>query len=246
MATITTFPGPLKKIDVSRERGLVFPRKSLYSLNIFWFRNNLSLYSISASLWSFFSLARASGLPQTSKDFASTSDLKYTVKDSVSSWGLHRLIFPSCSRSLDLRQNSFIALTPVMKLFWVYFGPYSLFLRTALTLTWRGSFLRSGAFSSAPIFSAVSSNDGTFSILRVGDPCPSFWTFVEYNFTWFSVQQGTMFEKLPNGTKFCHSWRSLEPQAVNIYFSRTSLLLQFYRFSGWRKIFLCGLFMVFL
>lgn len=34
---------------------------------------------------------------------------------------------------LDLRQNSFIALTPVMKLFCVYFGPYSLFLRTAFT-----------------------------------------------------------------------------------------------------------------
>lgn len=133
IATITTFPGPLKNIAAELERGLVFPKNSLYSHNSLWFLNRFSLYLISASLRRFLSLARASGLPQTSRDFASTSDLRYTVKVSVSSWGLRRLIFLSWSKSLDLRQNSFIALTPVMKLFCVYFGPYSLFLRTAFT-----------------------------------------------------------------------------------------------------------------
>lgn len=34
---------------------------------------------------------------------------------------------------LGLRQNSFIALTAVMKLFWVYLAPYSLFFSTART-----------------------------------------------------------------------------------------------------------------
>lgn len=56
------------------------------------------------------------------------------------------------------------------------------------------------------LYIPASSNDGTFSILWVCDPRP-FWTFVEYDFTWFSGQQGTIFEKLPNVTKFCHSER---------------------------------------
>ena len=34
---------------------------------------------------------------------------------------------------LGFRQNSFMALTAVMKLFWVYLAPYSLFFRTART-----------------------------------------------------------------------------------------------------------------
>lgn len=62
------------------------------------------------------------------------------------------------------------------------------------------------------LYIPASSNNGTFFTLRVCDPCPSFWTFVEYSFTWFSVQkhgwlQGTMFETFPNVAKFCHSKR---------------------------------------
>lgn len=49
------------------------------------------------------------------------------------SYYLHKVLHWKELLYLDLRQNSFIALTPVMKLFLVYFGPYSLFLRTALT-----------------------------------------------------------------------------------------------------------------
>ena len=51
------------------------------------------------------------------------------------------------------------------------------------------------------LYIPASSNEGTFSIFWDCDPCPSFWTFVEYNFTWFSVQHGTLFEKLPNVMK---------------------------------------------
>lgn len=49
---------------------------------------------------------------------------------------------------LGLRQNSFMALTAVMKLFCVYLAPYSLFFRTARTVqTTQENYEKSGSFS---------------------------------------------------------------------------------------------------
>lgn len=45
----------------------------------------------------------------------------------------HNIENYSAKVHLGLRQNSFMALTAVMKLFWVYLAPYSLFFSTART-----------------------------------------------------------------------------------------------------------------